>query len=178
MTATTVRPSYGSINSHFIPTDVPLVFAFDPGRSTGWAIWSQDTFESPWLSWGQGPAEDVLLAFRQLLLAMPPAVIRISETVIEKFIVPSRPTGRNDDIAAAFEVIGALKLLATLYGLPPAKMQLPVERTIVSNKVMYEWGWLSADRPRLVGRDATSATQHLGSYLLQNRRTTKLRNVV
>jgi hypothetical protein len=168
-----MREQYGNITEFGIPFDTPMVFAFDPGKSTGWALWSRDP-ETPWLSWGQGVSADVLLGFRQILCRMSPATIVASETVIERYTIPSRPTGKTEDIAVAFEVIGAIKMLLHMYGLEPPKMQLPVERTITSNKLLYSWGWLSPNQPRLVGRDATSAVQHLGSYLLQKNAVRRL----
>lgn len=172
-----MREQYGNITEFGMPFGAPMVFAFDPGKSTGWAMWSLEP-KRPWLSWGQGPSADVLLGFRQIVCRMSPAAVMASETVIERYTIPGRPTGKTEDIAAAFEVIGALKLLITIYKMQPPKMQLPVERTIISRKVMYEWGWQSADSPRLVGRDATSAVQHLGSYLLQKNVVPKLPHVV
>lgn len=161
-----MREQYGNITEFDTPRNTPMVFAFDPGKSTGWALWSLDPAR-PWLSYGQGPSADVLLGFRQLVQRMSSATIRTSETVVERYTIPSRPTGKTEDIAAAFEVIGALKLLHAMYGLEPPKMQLPVERKITSVRLLNEWGWVNGENRRLVGRDATSAVQHLGCHLLK-----------
>jgi len=173
-----MRPTIGSLYDGVnFPLTSPCVFAFDPGKSTGWAIWSLDPL-TPWLSSGQDESAEVVAGFRHVLLLMNPDAVRASETVIENFIVPGRPQSKNEEIAMTFETIGQLKLVLEMHEMRPPRMQLPVERTITSRKLMTAWGWTSAGRPRVSGRDQLSAVQHLGSYLLQKNVVPRLPDVV
>lgn len=170
------REFFGTMYDTRIPTSTPLVFSFDPGESTGWAIWSLDG-SRPFMMYGQGLAEHVLDQFHELLQRMGPYAANYSQMVIEKFIVPAKPMGRNIDMTFASEVIGALRFIGRTHGVLPPKMQLPVERNVASDRLMRNWGWITDDRPAR-GRDAMSAARHLGSYLLQKNTVPVLKDVV
>lgn len=160
------RPVIGKLATHDVPTSTPLLFALDPGVSTGWAVWSLDSRRLPYLAWGQGPAEQVLDDFDDLLASIGSYAATRSRLVVESFLIPGRPQGKNVELTFPSEVIGTAKYIARRRKIAEVRMQLPVERDVISQRLMTEWHWITKHR-RYLGRDALSAAKHLGSYLLQ-----------
>lgn len=160
------RPVIGRLANRNVPTSTPLLFALDPGVSTGWAVWSLDSRRLPYLAWGQGPAEQVLDEFDDLLISIGSYAASKSKVVIETFVIPGRPQGKNVELTFPSEVIGTAKYIARRRRISEVKMQLPAERDVISLRLVKEWNWVTPNR-KFVGRDAISAAKHLGSYLLQ-----------
>lgn len=134
----------------------PLVLAFDPGVSTGWAIYDHQ------VTAGQDAGEAVLDQFDHYLDRAGPYVCRTATILIESFIIPGQPKVRNIDMTFPIEMIGALKYIARTHEVDEIKMQLPSFRKIASPQLMSRSGW-----PAYTARDQLSATQHLFSHLLQ-----------
>lgn len=157
------RATFGRLNSHDVPRNDTLVFAFDPGESTGWAVCTGD-FTS-YRAWGQGTASDVVAQFDDLVTSSSAFARPHFITVVEKFVVPNRPIGRSVNLTFPSEVIGALKFIVSSHQMKPPVMQLPVMRRIASKGKLAEWGWIKSES-HLAGRDATSALQHLAAYFV------------
>jgi len=164
------RPAIGQLNHPYIPVNGGLVIAFDPGESTGWAVWVPQSPDPVFMA-GQGPTAVVTAEFESLLGRLG-TFRKQSIVVIETFTVPARPRGTNRDRTVASETIGALKHIAKIHDVPVV-MQFPSERNVVSARLWEMWRW-----PILPGRDQKSAAKHLGAYMLKNGSVPTLRRVV
>lgn len=173
----TTRPELGTLDDLRLPTTAPLVVVVDPGMSTGWAIWSTSPRE-PWLSHGQGPSWTVLTALESMLKRIGRQPRSETVMVVERFVVPPRRRGRSSEVEATLEVVGACRMMSLQLALKSFVTQLPGERQITSRQLMKDWGWDAPDRSPISGKDAISAVQHLGSYLLQRGSVPLLKSVV
>lgn len=157
-----MRPAFGHLSTRETPVYEPLVVAIDPGISTGFAVWSPSTL---FIDSGQRPSLEVLDELTMLFMRMQTSVKEQSRLVVENYIIPIRSVTRNEEASRTLRVIGAVEWIAHQAGVESVHLQLPAERTVISMAMLKRWGWVGAYEK--VGRDAFSAMQHLGSYLLQ-----------
>lgn len=153
-----------TINDLRTPTDTPLVLAFDPGPSTGWAVASLTCTGQlgSWFATGQQSGLAVLDDTGRLLERVGLFARSQSTIVIEKFTLLGGPGGVGKHAAFTCEVIGVLKHMTQLYGTEDPVLRMPSDRLIVNKDVLKSMSMYPKGAV-----DALSATQHLVSYLIQ-----------
>lgn len=140
------------------------VLAVDPGKMTGYAVWSTDI---PRPVIGQDDFDSFLAFAERAARVRGPELVIVSEAYIVSMETVKK--GRQGDAGDPYrqfslEVIGALRYIAAKHGSEFAPLQRASEaKTVFSDARLRKLGWYEKGKEH--GRDAA---RHLGLFLARN----------